>query len=298
MRKPLVSVYIVTYNSSEYILDALESVKVQSYKNIELIVSDDCSTDNTVEMVRKWLQENNHFFVNTKLLTVPTNTGVSANVNRARSAAVGKWMKGFAADDMLMPSCIEDNVTYVLNNPDAQIVLSNSVVFFDNKKNTLIQKPCGTVLNFFKLSANEQYVQLVRHNEMIMNPNSQFASAELLKSFRVDERIKFMEDRQFYWYCTKNGVRIHYLDKETVRYRKHAGALTGTTGKTIVSIKYFDSWVYFFYLIRKPEMEKMKIDVSADEKQILWYLIIKYVFKNKGNIFTKVMSKLLGKFLL
>lgn len=297
MIQPLVSVYIVTYNSSKYIVDALESVKDQTYDNIELIVSDDCSTDNTIEVVQGWLNKNLKRFSRVQLLTIQTNTGVSANVNRARNACKGKWIKGFAGDDILLSTCIEDNMDYVSKHPEAQIVLSNSIIFFDNSEKTYIQKPGTAVPNFFDLSAADQYEQLVRHNELLMNPNSQFASANLLQSFAVDEHIKFMEDRQFYWNCTLNGIRIHYLNKETVKYRKHADALTGTSTKRLVSLNYFDSWISFYYLVRKPAMEKLHIDTSDDEKQIMWYYFIKHILKNKANHFTRLINKILCKVL-
>ncbi|MDR0890977.1 MAG: glycosyltransferase [Endomicrobium sp.] len=51
---PLVSVCVITYNSSKYVLETLESIKTQTYQNIELIVSDDCSTDDTVEVCENY----------------------------------------------------------------------------------------------------------------------------------------------------------------------------------------------------------------------------------------------------
>lgn len=67
---PLVSVSIITYNSSSTILETLDSIYSQSYQNIELIVSDDCSTDNTVEICKKWIDEHKDRFVRVELLTV------------------------------------------------------------------------------------------------------------------------------------------------------------------------------------------------------------------------------------
>jgi len=54
---PLVSIVIATYNSSLTIIEALESVRKQSYKNIEIVITDDCSQDNTIEICRKWLNK-------------------------------------------------------------------------------------------------------------------------------------------------------------------------------------------------------------------------------------------------
>ena len=58
MTEPLVSICVITYNSSKTVVETLESIKNQSYSNIELVVSDDCSPDNTVELVQQWLEKN------------------------------------------------------------------------------------------------------------------------------------------------------------------------------------------------------------------------------------------------
>jgi glycosyltransferase involved in cell wall biosynthesis len=89
----LVSVIIVTYNSSEFIIETLESVKEQSYKIIELIITDDASTDNTVLKCEQWLSENKSHFLSTKLITIDKNSGIVANRNRGLSAASGEWVK-------------------------------------------------------------------------------------------------------------------------------------------------------------------------------------------------------------
>ena len=73
---PLVSVPVITYNSSKTVLETLDSIYNQTYQNLELIVSDDCSTDNTVGICREWIEAHKKRFVRTELLTVEKNTGV------------------------------------------------------------------------------------------------------------------------------------------------------------------------------------------------------------------------------
>lgn len=296
-KEPLVSISVITYNSEKYVVEALESAKAQTYRNIELVVSDDCSTDNTVDLVHKWIDENKGRFVNVRLLTVDHNTGVTGNVSRARKTYNGEWVKEIAGDDVLLPSCIEDNMIFVKKHPDAQVVLSNSIIFFDTDRNDEVQKPGLAVPGFFELNASEQYEALVRH-DVLMNPNSQFTRVNLFRKIHLDERFKNMEDRQFYWNCTSSGIKIHYQDKETVRYRKHQGALTGIAGKKLISLPYYDSWTTFYYIVRKHEMEKRGLDVSKDEKRVLWYLLVKYCFKNKGNFVTRFIDKCVNKWIL
>ena len=59
---PLVSAVIITYNSAKYVIETLDSIKAQTYQNIELIVSDDCSTDETTTLVKEWLEKNGNRF--------------------------------------------------------------------------------------------------------------------------------------------------------------------------------------------------------------------------------------------
>src|SRR5690606_12047202 len=107
---PLVSVVVITYNSAKYVLATLESIKAQTYQNIELIVSDDCSNDDTVEICRSWMVENCERFIRTELITTEKNKGIPANCNRGVTASQGLWIKIIAGDDLLLPNCISHNV--------------------------------------------------------------------------------------------------------------------------------------------------------------------------------------------
>ena len=123
---PLVSIIVITYNSAKYVLETLESAKAQTYQNIELIVSDDCSIDNTVEICREWIEQNKNRFVRTELITIPENTGIPANCNRGVRAAQGEWVKLIAGDDMLDNDCILNYVNYIyLSNSKCSIFHSN-----------------------------------------------------------------------------------------------------------------------------------------------------------------------------
>ena len=126
---PLVSIIVVTYNSSKYILETLESAKDQTYKNIELIVTDDSSKDNTVELCKEWMQKNSARFVRTEVITVPQNSGIAANCNRGVNAAEGTWVKFIAGDDILTVDCVDAFVDFVKLNKEAMVVESKSLFF-------------------------------------------------------------------------------------------------------------------------------------------------------------------------
>ena len=71
--EPLVSILVVTYNSSKTIEETLESAKNQTYGPIEVIISDDHSTDDTVEICEKWIEKNENRFTNSKVISASEN---------------------------------------------------------------------------------------------------------------------------------------------------------------------------------------------------------------------------------
>ena len=81
----LVTVLVVSYQSEKFIIETLNSVFCQSYPNIELIISDDCSDDNSFQIASDWLKINSTRFVQSKLIKSEKNLGTSANINRGLS---------------------------------------------------------------------------------------------------------------------------------------------------------------------------------------------------------------------
>ncbi len=120
----LVTVSVVTYNSANYIEATLQSVWSQSYPHIELIISDDASTDDTVAICRQWLLKHKERFVRTQIIVSEFNTGVSANRNRAEVTARGCYIKPLAGDDQLTPEAISRYVTHIESHPNFIISLA------------------------------------------------------------------------------------------------------------------------------------------------------------------------------
>jgi len=120
----LITVVVVAYNSSSFIIEALDSVYNQTWRKIELIVTDDCSNDNTVELCHSWMDIHKSRFVRIKMVTSEKNTGVSGNANRGLYSANGEWIKFIGADDALKPTCIEDNIRWISEHPEIKVLLS------------------------------------------------------------------------------------------------------------------------------------------------------------------------------
>lgn len=216
----LVTVRVVSYNAAKTILETLESIKAQTYQNIELIVSDDCSKDETVQIARRWIDKNKERFVRTVLLTVPQNTGVCANMNRSLKASRGVWIKGIAADDILLPNCIEDVMAFVKQNPEAQFVTTLQRVYNETFEEKNYENTTGYISE--KLVQKDARAQLmeVAFSHNICAPATMCSRALLENIGGYDDRYGY-EDHPLYISMLEHGYKIFFLPKETVGYRIH-----------------------------------------------------------------------------
>ena len=243
---PLVTVGVYTYNSSKTVLETLESIKSQAYPRLELIVADDCSTDKTVPICKKWISRNKDRFVNTQIIIPEKNTGQSGNYNRALKASHGEWIKDIDGDDLLTPNCIEDYVNFVKEHPEAIFVFGKAEVFGTSKQ--AIDKFNKVFdYHFFDLPVQEKYERLITKGNCIASPSA-FSNVLQRKEMGLfyDERIPLLEDLPMWVRATKIGIDLFFLDKVVCQYRVGGNGVTSGKGH----IKYgLSVRLYYLYYI-------------------------------------------------
>jgi glycosyltransferase involved in cell wall biosynthesis len=116
--QPKVSVCIPTFNYAHYIPDAIESVLSQSFTDFELIVVDNCSSDNTQEVVNKYVRRDGRI----KYFANKENLGFVNNFNECLRHASGEYIKILSADDLLLPTCIERSVEILNRYPEVVLI--------------------------------------------------------------------------------------------------------------------------------------------------------------------------------
>ena len=107
----LVSIVMPSYNTANYIEASIESVRHQTYENWELIIVDDCSTDNTDEIVKPLLSD-----ARIRYLKNEKNSGAAISRNRALREAKGKWIAFLDSDDLWLPEKLEKQVAFMEQN--------------------------------------------------------------------------------------------------------------------------------------------------------------------------------------
>lgn len=282
-----VSIAVITYNSASTVIDTLDSILKQDYgsENIELIISDDASTDDTVEVIHKWLDENSASFFLTNFLENPLNKGISANINQAWKATSCEWIKSIAGDDMLKKNCITKNVEYVSKNIDCKLLFSKMQDFGATNRVT----PTDYDIRFFDKSSKEQhnYLKLFSFN---IAPSS-FIFRDVLEHVGfANERYKMIEDLPLWLKMTELGYKLYFMDEITVDYRV-GESVTISNDRYIYLPLTYD--LICLYKDQMPIFLKhpfIKMVVLERLGSFYFHLGVAKIFKNKKSKYTNFLN--------
>ncbi len=217
--EPLVTISTPCYNHEKYLPDYFGSVISQTYKNIELIIIDDASKDNSQKIIENYLPELKKRF--RKVIYIPRkkNLGVVKNMNEIIDLMKGKYRIGCASDDIMLPIRVEENVKFLENNKEYGMVYSDAYIFEDwiDFKNINLNK-----LDYFsrkiKFYSGNIMSQLLVYNFIP-------AIATCVRKNVLDKVGKYNEDYCFgdydMWLKIAEKFKIGYIDEKLVLYRVH-----------------------------------------------------------------------------
>lgn len=284
-----VSIAVVSYNSSKTVVETLNSIVLQNYclDKLELIISDDGSSDNTKEVVNEWLFINAKLFSKVQFVESLINKGVSSNCNIAWKKCSHDWIKTIAADDILEPNCIRENVNYIKNNKNCRIVFSRMRWFGSVNKVT----PSPYDVRFFSKDSEYQYESLKRFSFNIA-PSS-FINRETLKELGyANEDYKTIEDLPLWLSFTRSGYKLYFLNVITVNYRVSESISMSDT--KFINTRFLEDLIsinedYALPFFKSPITEIIR------REQLLWYRLnikISKVFNNKKNTIVIFIARL------
>jgi glycosyltransferase involved in cell wall biosynthesis len=141
--RPLVSICIPTFNAAAWILECIGSALAQSYQDLEVLIVDDASTDETVKLIRAFSDPR------IRLETNPQNIGLAPNWNRCIELSRGDFIKFLFHDDILYPDCVEKMMQLILSNEHIGLVFSpRDIILEDAPQDELTRiwlKNCATL---------------------------------------------------------------------------------------------------------------------------------------------------------
>lgn len=265
MEQSLVSIIMNCYNGQEFISEAIKSVLSQSYNNWELIFWDNCSTDNTPNIVKKFNDCRIKYF----------RSDVTTSLGRARNLALshsqGEFIAFLDSDDIWESEKLEVQINIMISEKNVGFIYSNYIGFWKNGEFIAINQ---TDKNHI-----ERFVNLIKRYNVGMS--TAIVRKSVINSFNIkfDEKFSLIEDYDFF-------IRIAYFSDAfycanlLVKYRMHSNSLTNT---------YKTGWAKEFYEFHDKLLELLTDkELILYSKEIKWikvrainHEIINYLFENK-----------------
>lgn len=280
----LVSVVVVSYNSEKYVLETLDSIKEQCYKNIELIISDDCSTDHTINLIENWILKNSNSFERLEFLTIEHNTGICANHNRALKYCKGEWVKFVAGDDKLTSNCISEFVNFSYQNPDARFI-AGGLQNFDKE---YLYKPSFYYSDFGNATSTQQYKYFLMSISTFPGPVMFYHRLTLLSVGGFNEKYNFLEDTPMWYSILQKGYKLYVLNKPIVLQRIHNESLSA---KNSMDNPFTIDAVNFIRDVVLPECLKNRMYL------VYWHRLLNLILRNPQNVFFFKHSYRIRKYL-
>ncbi len=217
------SIVVVTYNQKDLVLETLESIYSQTYKAIELVVSDDASTDSTPEIIKAWVEQKCDRFVNVILNFNKQNKGISGNHSAGLKLASGEFVKYLGGDDILLPDAVEKMCNFLLENKEARFCTSRVKPFYEDQGSRIFLDDSfdkWTVRKLLSGNVEKQFKILGRR--CVIDAPGTFFRKSIFEDFGYpDESYKTFEDWHEWLKFLLNGERLYVLNEYTVLFRKH-----------------------------------------------------------------------------
>lgn len=210
METPLFSVLIANYNNGPYLKEAIESVLAQSYSNWEVVIVDDASTDNSLEIYKEYASDPRFYVYHNDV-----NCGCGFTKRRCVESAHGELCGFLDPDDALMPKAIEEMVGCHKIHPNAACVFSR---FYRCDERLVPQ----TESRLLEIPEGEDYFT---HRDYSPEHFATFKRAAYLQTGGIDPTLKMAVDQDLYFRLEEVG-QVVVLDRLTYKYRQHLGGIS------------------------------------------------------------------------
>lgn len=203
-KNPLISIILPVYNGEKFLNETIRSCVNQSYKNFELIIVNDCSTDRTLEIAQYFSKKEPRI----KVVTNKSNLKLPASLNLGHSMSKGEFITWISDDNCLKHNALERMILSIINE-NVDIVYSNYELIDD----------AGKYLKNIELGENSILIGNA------IGASFLYRKKVFTRNNGYDETLHLVEDYDFWLRCSKNSIFYH-INESLYRYRIHGKSLT------------------------------------------------------------------------
>jgi glycosyltransferase involved in cell wall biosynthesis len=238
---PRITIITPTYNQGNFIEETILSVIDQQYPNLEYIIIDGGSTDNTVEIIKKYEQYLS-YWISEK------DSGQSSAINKGLKIATGSIINWLNSDDIMTPGCLHAVAAYFNQNPGVGMVYGNIILF--NKDKELPN-------HAFKASQLHYYTHIT-----IPQPAGFFSKKIIDTVGLIDEQIHFCMDSDLYVRAALVGFKFVQVPDIFCRFRLHQGSKSGSAFNRQLLV---DNALIFYSVVKSVKPGSEFIDQLYEE---------------------------------
>lgn len=247
----LVSIIMPSYNTGKFIRATIESVLAQTYSNWELILVDDCSTDDTDDIVKAYLSDQRIRYIKNE-----TNSGAAVSRNRALREAKGKWIAFLDSDDLWEPTKLEKQIAF-MENHDYHFSYTNYIEI-DEK----------SIPNGKHVTGPKRITKHGMYNYCWMGCLTVMYDVETVGLIQIEDIKKNNDYAMWLKVCKK--ANCYLLDENLARYRKRSGSISNHGYMMLIK------WHYMLY--HEAEKKNPISSVVLTARNLLFGVIKKIKF--------------------
>ena len=261
----MISVIITSYNYSQYIKDAIQSVIDQTYNDWELIIIDDCSKDNSVDIIKTFNDKR------IKLIINKQNLGLTKSIKRGIEKASGNWIAFLESDDFWAKNYLEEKIKIIKTSQESAVIFNNVEMFGNIDKINYFNKKYPTKFFDNKKFPKNMFFDITTKNRLL-TLSAVCIKKDLFSNFNFNVK----DDRFFDWWLLIHVARknkFYYIPQKLTFWRLHKNSYVNKKDKNIKlptnMLAYFDIFI--------KEKDLISLLLAA---YILFRTIIKkYLFK-------------------
>ena len=208
----MISIALATYNGSKFLREQLDSILAQSMKNFEVIVCDDCSTDDTLKILQEYASKDSRF----KIFSNNSNLGFKKNFEHILSLCKGEFIAFCDQDDIWDPDHLE---SLYKNIDDNDCIGANSLIIDENG---ISQNK--TLLEYWPIHIMPHNGKELFQHELYSNVIQ--GTASLIRASLINQALPFPDNIKYhdYWLALVAGLneKCKYIDKVVLKYRRHS----------------------------------------------------------------------------
>ncbi len=241
----MVTICIPLYNGAKYLHECLESAINQTYQELEILVVDDLSTDESILIVKKFIEKDNRV----RLIQNKENLGLVGNWNKAIQEAKGKWIKMLFQDDLLYPNCVEKMLSACVNENKSVAICSRNFIIDENASEsikTFYGRKEIKIEHYFPLPhyvSPTEFRKTLTKDKLFFNflgePLALFIEKELFNKYGLyDIDLVHLVDYEFLLRIVLNEG-AYFLPEPLYYFRVHSGSESNKNHFSENSIKVF-----------------------------------------------------------